>query len=139
MSHRVFISSPVEQARPADNFGGYLRTAIGAEIVSTWHNEPDVEKYPKDQATRAEKLAMNLSQIDRASVFVCLTCGGRPVTTLCELGYAVARGIPVVWVHGAKDESALFDAHANVTVFITENPFRVVDRVADWIRQREAA
>ena len=139
MTHRIFISSPVEQSSAADRFGSYLGTATGAEIVSTWHAEPDVEKYPKEAATRAEKLAMNLSQIDRATVFICLTCGGRPVTTLCELGYAVARGIPVVWVHGAKDESALFDAHASVTVFITSNPFFVADKVADWIQRREAA
>jgi nucleoside 2-deoxyribosyltransferase len=139
MNQRVYVAAPTEHAASADHFGSYLRTAIGAEIVSTWQTETDLEKSPRDPATRADKLARNLSQIDRATVFVCLTCGGRPVTTLCELGYAVARGIPVVWVHGAKDESALFDAHANVTVFITENPFRVVDRVAEWIQRREAA
>lgn len=139
MTHRIFVSAPTEKCVEAERFGSYLHTAIGAEIVSTWHNEHDLEKYPASASTRAEKLTMNLAQIDRATVFVCLTCGGRPVTTLCELGYAVARGIPVVWVHGAKDESALFDAHASVTVFITSNPFFVADRVADWIRQREAA
>lgn len=138
MTHRIFISCPSEHASAADHFAGYLHTAIGVEVVSTWHSG-EVEKYPRDASTRAAALAQNLSQIDRATVFVCLTCGGRPVTTLCELGYAVARGIPVVWVHGAKDESALFDAHGNVTVFVTENPFYVADKVAEWIQRREAA
>jgi nucleoside 2-deoxyribosyltransferase len=122
-----------------ERFGAYLSTAIGIEVVSTWHTSPEVEKYPIDPATRSNALAQDLAQIDRATVFVCLTCGGRPVTTLCELGYAVARGIPVVWVHGAKDESTLFDAHASVTTFITSNPFFVADKVADWIQRREAA
>jgi nucleoside 2-deoxyribosyltransferase len=139
VSHRAYISAPSEHSSAAERFGSYLHTSIGVEIISTWHASADVEKYPKDAATRAECLTQDLSQIDRATVFVCLTCGGHPVTTLCELGYAVARGKPVVWVHGAKDESALFDAHANVTVFVTDNPFRVVDKVAEWIQRREAA
>lgn len=139
MNHRAYLSAPSEHAPSVERFGAYLNTAIGVEVISTWHANADVEKYPRDAATRAEKLAEDLSQIDRATVFVCLTCGGHPVTTLCELGYAVARGIPVVWVHGAKDESALFDAHSNVTVFVTENPFYVADKVAEWIQRREAA
>lgn len=140
MTQRLFLSAPTEHAGSADRFGAYLTSAIAVEVLSTWHaGIEEIQKYPDSSSRRADCLAQNLSQIDRATVFVCLTCGGRPVTTLCELGYAVARGIPVVWVHGAKDESTLFDAHANVTVFITENPFYVADKVAEWIRQREAA
>lgn len=116
---RVYVASPSENGTRAQLVAEHLaRILPEAKVVSTWHSNGPVVKYPHDAAKRSEQLGINLADLARATVFVCLTnCAAEPKTTFAELGYAIARGLPVVWVTDGLDGSmCLFDAHELVWV-----------------------
>jgi nucleoside 2-deoxyribosyltransferase len=114
---RVYLGAPTEQQPRARQIAAALvQHTPDVFVVSTWHDTPKA-KYPADARERSDALALNLSQLDRADVALFLLDIGRPRTTLCELGYAVARGCHVVMTgpHYSFQKS-LFDAHGRVRV-----------------------
>jgi nucleoside 2-deoxyribosyltransferase len=84
-------------------------------IVSTWHRRAKPkDKDPRDDEERAAILSSNLVEIERADVIVALVDDGEPHCTYGEIGYALAVGKPVVWVHESATGRNLLDAHASV-------------------------
>jgi hypothetical protein len=88
-------------------------------VVSRWHDLPDEETNadPTDVVKRKQLNDMNVADMDRADVLVVWTMTGRPCTTYCEIGYAVAQNKTVFWIQGPELVGAnIFDAHPNVVI-----------------------
>jgi hypothetical protein len=115
MKHRVYIAGAAEYASRAQAIGeAIVRRRPRSEIVSRWHRT-DVEKYPAEPSIRADKVAMNVSDILRATTFVLLTDVGTPRSAWVELGIALASKIFVLWIQGdAPEQRTIFDAHGLV-------------------------
>lgn len=136
--HRIYIACPAELQVRARLLGETIVAGLGnAEVVSTWHANPK-EKYPLSPAERSQALAKNLSELERATVGVFLMDLGRPLTTIGELGFALARGIPVVMTKAQYSwQRTLFDAHGSVTIVpvstaIETTAYRIAGAIEGW-------
>jgi len=111
----LYIAAPLAQAHVARLLAAAL-TRAGFAIVSSWHATAataDPTAHHERQAT----LRDNLAEIQRCSAMVAWTAEGTPRATLCEIGWALALGRPVVWVQGPEGEGAnIFDASPGVVV-----------------------
>lgn len=115
MTVRVYIAAPRTQANVADDLAMALAD-MGIRAVSRWHQSGPFEDDPTDPQEAITVLTGNLWDLCSANVVLALTAQGQPRATNCEIGYAIAKGIPVVWVSGEKGEGAnLFDRHQLVT------------------------
>jgi hypothetical protein len=116
---RVYVAAALGEVERANQLARRLRTR-GARITSTWHaSVAPGEVDPLDPAERRRLLLLNLGELEAASVVLVLTDGrARPRATYCEAAWALAMGLPVVWLAGAG--SCLFDAHPGVTVVRTD-------------------
>lgn len=117
MKHRIYIAGASEYSARADAVGHAIVAHLpSTEIVSRWHRQP-IDKYPVDASIRAEKLAENIAGIMIATHVVMLADLGTPRTSWAEVGFAIARKIPVIWARGiAPEQQMLFDVHASVTM-----------------------
>jgi hypothetical protein len=125
----VYVAAPLAHFRFARGFANTL-TEAGFAISSSWHFaafEDDVAD-PTDAPTRADILAMNLSDLVRADVVVALTAQGTPRGTLCEIGWHLALCKPVVWLQGPEGQGGcIFDASPLVTIVRSES--EIIDAV----------
>lgn len=84
-------------------------------MVSSWHSAvvaSGATSDPDDERSRAEILSTNLADLHRADVVIALCDDGTPRATFCEIGFALAIGKRVVWVHGERGEGRnSYDAH----------------------------
>lgn len=133
MKHRVYIAAPSEIAARAEAIGkSIVVKRPNAEIVSRWH-QLEVPKYPTDASMRAEAVAMNISDILRATTFVLLTDVGTPRSAWVELGIALAQKIFTIWIRGyAPEQRTIFDAHGGI-VLVTPGVGLSVETVAHCV------
>ncbi len=109
MTERVYICSPLSEAPIANLIAADLRAA-GFTVVSTWHANVDPTKpEPRDPRVRREILETNLRELARASAVVAWTASGTPKGTYGEIGRALARGLPVVWIQGDDGRGGSID------------------------------
>ncbi len=124
MTTRIFIAAPRHQSIRAERFGELLKQTAGFSrqpvIVSRWHAMENIVDPNADYA-RLAQLSQNLADIEQADVLVALTDIGIPRATLSEIGYALGRSKPVVWVVGCNGEGRnLFDSHSMVSRVVSE-------------------
>lgn len=106
---RIYVASALGEIATARELADQIRR-MGHEIASRWHYiiQP-VE--PRDQATRHVLLMSNVQDLESCDVLVALTCDGEPRCTLVEIGYALALGKPIVWIHDSAAGRNLADSH----------------------------
>jgi nucleoside 2-deoxyribosyltransferase len=111
---RIYIAAPLAQA-PAANEAALRLEAHGHEVVSSWHRVVSSEGWqsdPEPDRVRARILSENLADLDGAEAVLALCHEGTPRATFAEIGYALARGLTVVWSHGSERQGRnIFDAH----------------------------
>jgi nucleoside 2-deoxyribosyltransferase len=125
----VYVACPLPYHRYAKGIANTL-AAAGFAIASSWHSADfgDEVSDPPDPPTRADILAMNLSDLVRADVVVALTAQGWPRATLAEIGWHLALCKPVVWLQGdAGVGGCIFDASPLVTIVRSES--EIIDAV----------
>lgn len=115
MRHKLYVAASSDQWDRAKILAELVAIELGdAEVVSRWHNTA-IEKYPAREDVRAVQIAMNCAGLDKATVVIALCDAGEPRTTFADVGYAIGRGVPVVWVKGRlAHQQCLFDAHPRV-------------------------
>lgn len=134
---RVYVAASHAYAGRADTFAQKLQD-FGLTPVSRWHGQVMIEDWTSvDEAMFSQALADNLSDLDRADVVVALTDIGYPRATIGEIGYALARGTPVVWVHAGDGRGRnLFSSHSLVTrIACVGDDEWLADRVAALVRR----
>lgn len=136
----AYIAAPLSQARAASELAADLLER-GIVATSRWHNAvvaAGATRDPESEQTRREVLTENLADLEAASAIVALCHAGTPRGTLHELGYAVARGLPVVRTHFGATGRDIFDAHPLVTrVDLADSTRRsLADRVAAALSAR---
>ena len=130
MTRSLYLAAPSEFADRAEQIGAELaKLSADVAIVSRWHRT-SVPKYPTDASARADAVAMNIADMDRATHFVLLTDMGTPRSAFAELGYALGRGLRVVWVVGDQPEQrCIFDAHVGVLAIKVRIPVDELDPI----------
>ena len=114
----VYVAAPLAQTHRARHLARCLRTR-GCRVVSRWHaTVVHGAVDPTDEATRARLLLANVADLEAATVLLAVTDRGWPRATLVEIGWALGRELPIVWLAGAG--ANLFTAHPRVTVAATE-------------------
>lgn len=111
------------------------------EVASRWHGlAKNGEKETSDAALKRSRMVMNLADLARSDVMVFWTATGTPRAGYVEVGYALARGIPILWVQdGSGAGSCLADGHPLVTVIRSADTVQVVRAVAAMVALRDGA
>jgi nucleoside 2-deoxyribosyltransferase len=113
---RAYVASPLAAVLRARHVARTLAEA-GVIVCSQWHEiVRDGDMDPGQPLERARLLYANLCDLATADVLVLDTSEGMPRTTLVELGYALGRNLPAVWIQGPAAMTCLADAHALVKV-----------------------
>ena len=110
----VYLAAPLGQAARARHLVRCARTR-GCRVVSRWH---DAAPLGAVDPTVAATLHANVADLEAATVLLAVTDRGAPRATLVDIGFALGRGLPVVWLAGAG--ANLGTAHPLVTVAATE-------------------
>jgi hypothetical protein len=111
---KIYVAAPLGQSALADTMAGDLRVH-GHVITSKWHRDATSWLDPADGHTRLLVLRSNIVDLLAVDCVVACTGEGNPRATYGEIGFALARWIPVVWWQGANGEGAnIFDAHPAV-------------------------
>jgi hypothetical protein len=77
----------------------------------------------------------HLRNLERADVVVALTYRGQTETTMGTIGWALASGKPVIWIHGANARSrSVWDTHPLVTRIEVGDLLRRTDEIAAAVR-----
>lgn len=135
MKRRLYIASPSEYWDRAHILGEDLIAELGdVDVVSRWHERP-VAKYPEREDERAVQIDKNVTDLERATVVVALCDAGTPRTTFADIGYALGRGLPIIWVRGrVPSQQCLFDSHRLVKVIESAPRFELAQTIARIIR-----
>ena len=98
----------------------------GHVVVSSWIDAVGAHAVdPDDRVTRAGILETNLGDLHLADVVFAFTPDTKGKATYGEIGYALARGIRVLWLAPDGGVGAnVFDSHSLVTRI--EDPSRVM-------------
>lgn len=111
---RVYFAAPLALAPRARELAAILRER-GCEILSTWIFTTDAVD-PTREDVRKNIMVGNLLDLMAADVVVALLDDGNPRATLVEIGYAIAKRKPVIWLHAEDGRGRnIFDAHDQVT------------------------
>lgn len=112
----VYVASPLAFAFKAREWAEILRDS-GMHVSSRWHDvvlEGAVD--PLDADTRRLVLTDNLQDLRKARCVLALMSHGTPRATIGEIAYALAFGIPVVWLAGPTGQNDnIFSSHLLVT------------------------
>lgn len=123
----IYVASPIGQVTVAREVAGGLRR-WGITVTSRWHDTTGLgERDPELDSDRRSILTANLEDIARCDVLLALTHRGTPRATFGEIGWALATGKDVVWIHGIGDGRCLFDAHPRVQRVLLLEPQNVVE------------
>jgi len=141
---KVYVAAALASFARAQHFADRI-AAAEHQIVSRWHSSASVRggaPDPRADVERQVQLFPNVTDLERADILVVLADQGQPRATFVEAGYALGRGLPVVWVIGPNGEGrCLFDSHPAV-VRLESSLFdntQLVSRVVTAIRSIEAA
>ena len=108
--NRVYIAAPLLRAADC-RYVARLLAEREVETCSTWHATEE-RTDPWSELARVQILAANLSDLDRSDLVLALTTHYVPRATFSEVGYAIAQGKRVVWLHAADGTGRqMFDAH----------------------------
>lgn len=127
---RVYMAGSRDVAGEANSLA-LLIEKDGATVVSQWHRGEPKLVDPTKHGTRAAVLESNLRDLNQAHVVVALMDRAAPKATYAEIGWALARGIPVVWIGSDAPEdprSCIFNAHHLVLLVSSELEARRVVR-----------
>jgi nucleoside 2-deoxyribosyltransferase len=113
---RVALIGATEAREDIDALATHL-VQRGFDVVTTWHRQR-VAKYPRSFDDREAALAINVAALDAADAIVMVAPDGtKPRSAFAELGYAIAKGKPVVWLAGRQQNTrCMFDAHDLVAI-----------------------
>lgn len=111
---KVYVAAPYAEAKRAQAFANELSVFGPEYIVSTWHRDA-LPVDSTDDSVLAAGMWQDITELERAEVVVALTSRGSPRATFSEIGWALARGKVVVWVHGpAREGTNIFAQHGLV-------------------------
>ena len=134
---RVYVAAPLACASQARHWASLLRdNCLG--VTSRWHDLvlEDDARDPSDDQERQEILTQNLADLSRANAVLALMQTGTPRATNCELGYALALSLPVVWLSGPTDlNTNLFSSHPMVSLTRSgSNALEILLRMARTVK-----
>ncbi len=143
---RIYIAAPLSAHLVADELASALH-ARGHVVVSGWHairgNGDPGQPPPTDPLGEDERAAIlrdNLADLAKAQGLIALThfhdVVGRG--TYGEIGYALARGLPVAWMQDGWQGRSIFDAHPLVQRFQRMEWEERGEVLADWARTYDA-
>lgn len=129
--NRVYLAAPLLRAADC-RYVARLLTDRGIQITSTWHST-EARTDPWSELARIQILTANLIDLDRSDLVLALTTHYVPRATFSEVGYAIAQGKRVVWLHAADGTGRqMFDAHALVSRCTTMES--ALGAVESWAR-----
>jgi hypothetical protein len=102
---RVYVAAPMGEAHVADLLRALLDRA-GFRVVSRW---TDRLRKQSARPSRKELTAIhraNSAELDDADLVVAWTAAGTPRATYGEIGAALAKGKPVLWLQGPRGEGS---------------------------------
>jgi nucleoside 2-deoxyribosyltransferase len=126
---KVYIAMPFPEKAKAELWRFRFEDTHRIEVVSRWHGSTETVD-PVDPAVRAVILASNLADLETADVVFVATTHGTPRCTLVELGYALAKRKPIVWLQrGDGADANIADASPLVTLVF--DPADVVETLTE--------
>lgn len=85
----------------------------GIEVVSTWQDQTEVrQNLPLGEARIAWQ--KNMYDLDSAELLLVITYETHGRETYVELGYAIGRGLPVVWLDRGGGECLALSGYPGV-------------------------
>lgn len=119
MRLKVYIASSYADRDRSIELMKYLE-GYGLEITSTWLREPENDGTDAGKRWYAN---LDLDDVERADVLVALTYAPtqEPRGTLVEIGYALAKGKPVLWL-GRQHGECIFHHASGVYRTFFEDP-----------------
>lgn len=128
---RVYIATALANFQLANRWGTKLRDA-GHEVASRWHVSvremtARTEVMPRDPLSEAERVTVlraNVNDLMSSDAVLAITQDDAGKATYCEIGYALAAGIRVIWLQSEGRGRNIFDADTLVTR--TTDPTRVL-------------
>jgi nucleoside 2-deoxyribosyltransferase len=108
------------EAHVADLLRALLDRA-GFHVVSRWTDRLRTQSVRPSREEMAAIHRANSAELDDADLVVAWTAAGTPRATYSEIGYALARGKPVLWLQGPNGEgSNSYDTEALVRVLAVD-------------------
>lgn len=98
---KLYMAGPYGEALRVNAIGNELSVYGAHYILSTWHVNP-LPAEAVDDSVLAAGMWQDIAQLERCEVVVAVTSRGTPRATYSEIGWALARGKSVVWVHGPE-------------------------------------
>lgn len=128
---RVYIATSLANFREAYAWAGKLRRS-GHEVTSGWIEAVQAvilstRLAPRDPLSEAERkkiLRTNVNELMSSDAVLAITQDDAGKATYCEIGFALAVGIRVIWLQSEGGGRNIFDADTLVTR--TTDPTRVL-------------
>lgn len=127
---RVYIAAPIRESERAREFAAILRMS-NIKVISSWHDSGD-DTDPIDDDAREEIWDTCRAELDKARIILAITDRGRPRAAFTEIGYALGRGKPIVWL-SAPDQTGRNIADADSLVTRVTNEKAALDAVYDLV------
>jgi nucleoside 2-deoxyribosyltransferase len=100
MTDRVYIAAPLSTIPRVRDVASLCRAA-GLHVVSTWHDSTlPGSSDPSHPEVRSRYARRNRFDLEHSDVVLALCDRETPRATLVEVGIALGKGIPVVYLHG---------------------------------------
>lgn len=97
---RIYIASALSESAAARNWAVRISNERGLSIGSRWHDY-DAVGDPVSKDVRRAVFESNISDLRGCDALLLQTVTGAPSCAYVELGYALALGLPCVWLQPA--------------------------------------